>query len=97
MSHIEILKKSEGGWAIYTNGKVSMLSGDTKDGLVTVGVVEVKSCPGCEGPCGNVACPLLHHAGDFPPYGEGWGGRSEERRVGKECGSTCRSRWSPYN
>src|SRR3546814_15091130 len=22
--------------------------------------------------------------------------RSEERRVGKECGSTCRSRWSPY-
>src|SRR3546814_16710383 len=24
------------------------------------------------------------------------GGRSEERRVGKECVSTCRSRWSPY-
>src|SRR3546814_11450316 len=23
------------------------------------------------------------------------GTRSEERRVGKECGSTCRSRWSP--
>src|SRR3546814_12963780 len=23
-------------------------------------------------------------------------GRSEERRVGKECVSTCRSRWSPY-
>src|SRR3546814_12477954 len=23
--------------------------------------------------------------------------RSEERRVGKECGSTCRSGWSPYN
>src|SRR3546814_14616976 len=22
--------------------------------------------------------------------------RSEERRVGKECFSTCRSRWSPY-
>src|SRR3546814_11480201 len=22
--------------------------------------------------------------------------RSEERRVGKECGSPCRSRWSPY-
>src|SRR3546814_13257935 len=32
----------------------------------------------------------------------GWGmtmnlRRSEERRVGKECVSTCRSRWSPYN
>src|SRR3546814_8844799 len=23
--------------------------------------------------------------------------RSEESRVGKECVSTCRSRWSPYN
>src|SRR3546814_13560986 len=23
--------------------------------------------------------------------------RSEERRVGKACVSTCRSRWSPYN
>src|SRR3546814_18931291 len=24
-------------------------------------------------------------------------GRSEERRVGKECVSTCRSRWPPYH
>ena len=23
--------------------------------------------------------------------------RSEERRVGKECASMCRSRWSPYH
>ena len=39
-------------------------------------------------------------------YGEGLGSfredslrnlRSEERRVGKECVSTCRSRWSPYH
>src|SRR3546814_6893535 len=27
----------------------------------------------------------------------GYGLRSEERRVGKECVSTCRSRWSPYH
>src|SRR3546814_20585339 len=26
-----------------------------------------------------------------------WACRSEERRVGKECVSTCRSRWSPYH
>src|SRR5216110_625828 len=26
-----------------------------------------------------------------------WLVRSEERRVGKECVSLCRSRWSPYN
>ena len=30
------------------------------------------------------------------PAGTG-GGRSEERRVGKECEDLCRSRWSPYH
>src|SRR3546814_3415146 len=29
--------------------------------------------------------------------GDPIGSRSEERRVGKECVSTCRSRWSPYH
>src|SRR3546814_4688673 len=29
--------------------------------------------------------------------GSGRRQRSEERRVGKECVSTCRSRWSPYH
>src|SRR3546814_15886381 len=28
-------------------------------------------------------------------FGQGMMTRSEERRVGKECVSTCRSRWSP--
>ena len=27
----------------------------------------------------------------------GGDGRSEERRVGKECIAVCRSRWSPYH
>src|SRR3546814_12560987 len=30
-------------------------------------------------------------------YVEAVKARSEERRVGKECVSTCRSRWSPYH
>ena len=30
-------------------------------------------------------------------YAEHDGERSEERRVGKECASMCRSRWSPYH
>src|SRR3546814_21037279 len=33
-------------------------------------------------------------------YNERWSMksfRSDERRVGKECVSTCRSRWSPYH
>src|SRR3546814_18349831 len=45
-----------------------------------------------------------HVADDFralEQFGERFGRmldfRSEERRVGKECVSTCRSRWSPYN
>src|SRR3546814_18451809 len=42
-----------------------------------------------------VGCPEVQileckTAGEF-------GSRSEERRVGKECVSTCRSVWSPYN
>src|SRR3546814_17498317 len=28
---------------------------------------------------------------------DGWEQRLEARRVGKECVSTCRSRWSPYH
>src|SRR3546814_16307080 len=36
--------------------------------------------------------------GNWVWYGIGrWIGRSEERRVGKECVSTCGSRWSPYH
>src|SRR3546814_2898022 len=34
----------------------------------------------------------MEHLGATNRYG-----RSEERRVGKECVSTCRSRWSPYH
>src|SRR3546814_19479452 len=37
------------------------------------------------------------HAGLEPVFGRGIAGSSEERRVGKECVSTCRSRWSPYH
>src|SRR3546814_17841746 len=33
---------------------------------------------------------------DFGAVAVGRVGRSEECRVGKECVSTCRSRWSPY-
>ena len=46
--------------------------------------------------------PALSHFASFGPgpafkeIGHLWN-RSEERRVGKECVSTCRSRWSPYH
>src|SRR3546814_1214815 len=35
--------------------------------------------------------------GYLPPFCLALERRSEERRVGKECVSTCRSRWSPYH
>src|SRR3546814_13713143 len=37
------------------------------------------------------------HNRDWPVHEPLRGLRSEERRVGKECVSTCRSRWAPYN
>src|SRR3546814_8262175 len=53
------------------------------------------------------ALPILTSASIDPPLSTAWRSvaaptasalpRSEERRVGKECVSTCRSRWSPYH
>src|SRR3546814_16871025 len=40
---------------------------------------------------------FLGNYGITPQIQGGGGSRSEERRVGKECVSTCRSRWSPYH
>src|SRR3546814_15781753 len=42
----------------------------------------------------RLACGLLAPAGGSVLWN---GSRSEERRVGKECVSTCRSLWSPYH
>src|SRR3546814_15047988 len=40
---------------------------------------------------------LLEEATEGLKAGDTMAGRSEERRVGKECVSTCRSRWWPYH
>src|SRR3546814_16582915 len=47
----------------------------------------------------RVPGPLLHagsRRGGYPAADPALRLRSEERRVGKEVVSTCRSRWSPY-
>src|SRR3546814_16426568 len=44
-----------------------------------------------------VEAEVLRDAVEAPGLGHRLEGRSEERRVGKECVSTCRSRWSPYH
>src|SRR3546814_9538098 len=41
----------------------------------------------------NAPLPFLYRGSGLSPRPA----RSEERRVGKECVSTCRSRWSPYH
>src|SRR3546814_12413627 len=47
--------------------------------------------------CGTERAALLRKADAALYRAKLEGGRSEERRVGKECVSTCRSRWSPYH
>src|SRR3546814_13965664 len=54
----------------------------------------------CTGDVREVAPGCLgepQHDGGLSGDERGHGERSEERRVGKECVSTCRSRWSPYH
>src|SRR3546814_7604176 len=40
---------------------------------------------------------FIGHVGSLSLVSHSGRQRSEERRVGKECVSTCRSRWSPYH
>src|SRR3546814_17725071 len=46
---------------------------------------------------GSARSPVGRCACRREPFRSGHRGRSEERRVGKECVSTCRARWSPYH
>src|SRR3546814_16387261 len=48
------------------------------------------------GQVGIKARAVVEHADLDNPVGNIGPRRSEERSVGKECVSTCRSRWSPY-
>src|SRR3546814_11166367 len=63
-------------------------------GVSVLGVDDVIHCKGNLGPAKiaydkQMRSRAGERARDFV--------RSEERRVGKECVSTCRSRWSPYH
>ena len=64
----------------------------------------VRCCVAGGGPAGMMLGLLLARANWDVPKHKGLAyfildmkQRSEERRVGKECVTTCRSRWSPYH
>ena len=61
------------------------------DDMIIVGEIT-----GAHGIKGQVKAECLT---DFPEvrFAPGAELRSEERRVGKECTTMCRSRWSPYH
>src|SRR3546814_4426686 len=64
--------------------------------LLTLGSVEAPLPPAAAGTDMAGASERLAHVAQILPEICTLD-RSEERRVGKECVSTCRSRWSPYH
>src|SRR3546814_7946198 len=77
----------------------------SSDLLALIGDGQIEQTPGRQRDRGAKRQPRVQH----PPSAAANAGhdrlahlrptlcRSEERRVGKECVSTCRSRWSPYH
>src|SRR3546814_13784233 len=88
---------------------VAVLVGDVADHLTTTTFVEVDVEVGHGDAVGveesledqavleRIEVGDPHGIGDHRPGARTTARRSEERRVGKECVSTCRSRWSPYH
>src|SRR3546814_15289637 len=55
-------------------------------------LTQMKKLKDCEEPLERMMASFAHFGDSLGPVL-----RSEERRVGQECVSTCRSRWSPYH
>src|SRR3546814_13700630 len=70
-------------------GEARQIARKAAEALGYVGVITLEFFATAEGPVFNEMAPRVHNSGHWT--------RSDERRVGKECVSTCRSRWSPYH
>src|SRR3546814_15072060 len=96
--------------AEFVAGRLFQPFASTKDGGFGIGAFEARTLIAAMG--GRIEVESRESEGSrftiFLPTGEADAAphterqferkrRSEERRVGKECVSTCRSRWSPYN
>src|SRR3546814_12275904 len=79
-----VLRPAAGGNGILTNDRIYI--GSAK-GVAS----QRRHCDGSLLPCNNWPWPLSNNRHRSAAC------RSEERRVGKECVSTCRSRWAAYH
>src|SRR3546814_16368819 len=84
----------EPGQAVILNGKFT--SGDGKElsesSEITIAAVPNAGVEGIRPGAAQRAADIVENE-----VARAREERSEERRVGKECVSTCRSRWSPYH
>ena len=77
---------------VSPSGKLVAYAEDTKgDEIYTVFVIDAESGEFVGQPLKGITADIEWAGDDNLVY------RSEERRVGKECTSWCRSRWSPYH
>src|SRR3546814_5308281 len=101
-----ITENTKRGYAVIISVFSSYFSSrrrHTRCALVTgVQTCALPICPGGADPGSGAASPLVDPSRrPRQPVGRGRAHaghrmRSEERRVGQECVSTCRSRWPPY-
>src|SRR3546814_15647481 len=74
--------------------------GDCSQRGITGGMSKYRLIAQCGEPVTKVAdvvqAPVDRYDRIYGPH-HSYNSRSEERRVGKECVSTCSSRWSPYH
>src|SRR3546814_13938033 len=80
----------------------TLAAGQTLAGGTTAGAGAAAFVPGEDRPGGAATTDKTRDRSVFSQSSANMGfekelDRSEERRVGKECVSKCRSRWSPYH
>src|SRR3546814_12127567 len=84
--------------SLHVESALAMLSREVRQSLHQLGQAREPIAARVEaGPVGD-PLPYFRKTGEAVLVARaGFPGRSEERRVGKECVSTCRFRWSPYH
>src|SRR3546814_20051872 len=79
------------GMQVYEAGQLQLAAAVERAGRHPAALLHRDDDAAFDGHRAAAAGLHRHHLG----VGEAQRNRSEERRVGKECDSTCRSRWSP--